>query len=682
MKKATALGILLSASLFSFYIVSAQTQQVVTTNAVTASGTCLNLSKTLATGSKDSLTGGEVTKVQKFLYGTHLTVEATGYFGAMTKNAVNSFQTTYKEDILKQSDGTYIQPTGSTGPKTRAKINDLSCSGAVIASPQKSEVQMAEQKVVVEQPVVAYANNQVSGALSVSSPWNGQMLENDSEKISIVTITWNPNEASTANIELADINGSRVKYVAQNTANSGSYVWRYDPTLESGRYRIIVRAGSVSAQSGNFTLGVVNNPTTPTTPVTSCPTGQTLVNGICQTTQPTVANTTPCPAVSSTPRTYTYNDYKTFTGGSMNPGYMDASGNESPSVPYRGFVANDGSKAAYIPHENQVQLSHYRYPETTEVGTFIYYGERCALSATPNSRTCPYTNSIYGNGPELNSYSIFIHAPDPSNDLNEVGDRVYTAYKKPIVGFSRYNRAFDVSLPFTISASEVGKKFDFQYSAENQNLANEGQYSISECEGDFSERSVVVGNYKQLVRASLIATSGLEGSKFTPGLSTPWLALKTNKVYYLNLRWIKQKSASSYAGALCIPDANNNCLSPFVPTGQIPNSSIHEHALGRQFRNAGEADAAEFYRWHISQESGAFFGRAIPSLGNAASLETELRNDPLFDQPGGVVLSPGLYYPACNALGTVTGGIRGSDCQVKCMSGYTLHTSGGYCVRQ
>ncbi len=217
-------------------------------NSTTAS--CSLLSKSLAVGSKDALTGGEVTKLQTFLQGSYLSVSPTGYYGNMTSAAVKSFQGAYG-----------ISQLGIVGPATRAKINELHCSGTALTTPI---VQNTDENKTTPTP-----SYQGGSGVNVSSPFAGQFVKNESTKTAITTITWEQTigaKADIATIDLYDAGGSYIKTIAQNTSNSGSYVWRYDPTLENGTYKIVVKVGSLSGESGVFTIGmasfVATNPIT------------------------------------------------------------------------------------------------------------------------------------------------------------------------------------------------------------------------------------------------------------------------------------------------------------------------------------------------------------------------------------------------------------------------------------
>jgi len=76
----------------------------------------ITFSRSLGVGSK----GTDITSLQSILKNEGLlNVSTTGYFGALTENAVKAFQEKY--NIAKRGDSGY----GFVGPKTRAKLNGL-----------------------------------------------------------------------------------------------------------------------------------------------------------------------------------------------------------------------------------------------------------------------------------------------------------------------------------------------------------------------------------------------------------------------------------------------------------------------------------------------------------------------------------------------------------------------------
>jgi hypothetical protein len=89
----------------------------------TESSSCIEITQVLKYQSKDATTNGAVTLLQNFLHATnYLPSVATGFFGAGTLKAVKAFQ---KANGFTQ--------TGATGPNTRAKIKEISCSSEAVA---------------------------------------------------------------------------------------------------------------------------------------------------------------------------------------------------------------------------------------------------------------------------------------------------------------------------------------------------------------------------------------------------------------------------------------------------------------------------------------------------------------------------------------------------------------------
>jgi peptidoglycan hydrolase-like protein with peptidoglycan-binding domain len=81
-----------------------------------ASASCVVITNTLAKGSTDATSGGEVTVLQVFLETQGFSFPDKGVFGALTENAVASWQTTNG-----------ISATGTVGPLTREAIRAKSC---------------------------------------------------------------------------------------------------------------------------------------------------------------------------------------------------------------------------------------------------------------------------------------------------------------------------------------------------------------------------------------------------------------------------------------------------------------------------------------------------------------------------------------------------------------------------
>jgi hypothetical protein len=398
-----------------------------------------------------------------------------------------------------------------------------------------------------------------------------------------MSIFWTyANEAAKITIEVH--NATRlVSTLTTSASNSGRYTWRHSPTLSDGNYKIVIKATAESgavlatAETGFFEITSDDDPDVGGggNPIAS-------------------AN---CPPVPSKTRTYN------------NPGIAGA-----PS---------------------RVTLRHYRYPETALIGQSVSFGERCVLSATPGTRTCPYTQSIYGSDEQVNTYSIMSRYPDALNDPSEVGDRQAYAYLKPIIGIKAANRAFDMSIPFRISEDRVGKTYDFVYS-QNWTGPDPGQWSVSECEGDYSENAVVTGLEPKHIRLYFLATDDLEGSRSKVN-GGKQLALKVGKTYYLNMRHIDTKRVPGDTAYTCLwnPD-EEECYSPMVHTDELVDDSIWNDTLSAQF----QPRYLEFYRWNV-------FEYNFPASSYFTMTTDIFQNDPFFREPGEAFIDYTLYNTEC-----------------------------------
>lgn len=95
----------------------AYAQTVTDTLEVSNGNSCTTLTYGMSLGSRDSRTNGQVSDLQAYLQaGGYLSGDPTGYFGALTKKAVQKFQS---------ANG--ITSNGMVGPYTRGKIKELSC---------------------------------------------------------------------------------------------------------------------------------------------------------------------------------------------------------------------------------------------------------------------------------------------------------------------------------------------------------------------------------------------------------------------------------------------------------------------------------------------------------------------------------------------------------------------------
>ncbi len=115
------------AQIQALLVLITQLQQQLST-LLSQQASCLVLTQNLYIGLNDASTGGQVSKLQKFLkaQGDYTYPTITGFFGAATQSALQKFQAR----VGLVSGGTpATNGFGVAGPATRAKIQSLSCGG-------------------------------------------------------------------------------------------------------------------------------------------------------------------------------------------------------------------------------------------------------------------------------------------------------------------------------------------------------------------------------------------------------------------------------------------------------------------------------------------------------------------------------------------------------------------------
>jgi hypothetical protein len=282
--------------------------------------------------------------------------------------------------------------------------------------------------------------------------------------------------------------------------------------------------------------------------------------------------------------------------------------------------------------ENAVQLTHYLYPKVLTIGALMDFMERCDFRKdTP----CPLSQSNYPNTHEANTISVLTEL-DAGGSIPEADGGVGASppglriSAQPIVGFSRYNRAFDISIPFIIDSRMKGRTFDWDYS-ENQDGPTGYQFAVSSCEGDFSKNAVLM-YFGNPLKMQVLASAGMEGASKIKGTSTITAALKAGKKYYLNIRSLGHRFAAGKSDEVknwCLYDSYLGvCLRPFDPhaaTDSLPERALWVSVLRRNFLRDDKDSYLQFYRWHML---------AWPE-GNSQELsEGKVRGGAFFRQPG------------------------------------------------
>ncbi len=187
--------------------------------------TCVNLLSDFTLLSTDTLTNGEVTKLQNFLRGRPealwpSTVPSSGYFGSVTQKALSNFQLHHAIYI-----STFAKELGSMDQATRTFIKNLTCADAGSNTTDPTEVQTPRIELAVSKNMgVAPLTVTLSATLKNLSSCAG--------------VVWNFGDGATSQTTLAcpptggTIVGSRTLNVNHTYQNAGTFV----PSVTSGSY--------------------------------------------------------------------------------------------------------------------------------------------------------------------------------------------------------------------------------------------------------------------------------------------------------------------------------------------------------------------------------------------------------------------------------------------------------------
>jgi len=182
---------------------------------------CLRLSRTLQYGDRDGTSNGQVTQLQRFLAETgdfRHTDGATGYFGAVTENAVRKWQA---RNGIVRSGGRYSTGFGVAGPSTRKAMAAL-CETARLNVPNDTSRHCElRYRPVCGQPKQYFQGNAIAVELGEVTYANRCFLEASKARLKYEgPCKWVPLPAAY----LSDIEGflGRCEVAFTSGANNGS----------------------------------------------------------------------------------------------------------------------------------------------------------------------------------------------------------------------------------------------------------------------------------------------------------------------------------------------------------------------------------------------------------------------------------------------------------------------------
>lgn len=274
------------------------------------------------------------------------------------------------------------------------------------------------------------------------------------------------------------------------------------------------------------------------------------------------------------------------------------SGGSCPPVPKKVRTFSKKSVESYCKGgacAESVELRHAKYPSVVQVGEIADFMERCDFR---NDTPCPVPGG-YQDASGLGNNSVYMGVP-PGGTAGPGTPQTLV----PIVGFSPRYRSYDLSIPFEIDPRMRGRNLMMTYSVNSNN--NSGMHvSISECEGDFSRRAVLLQE-GDLLNYTVVVSQGKEGSARTRSDTTRTLvALKPGKRYFLNVRRVLKAGLET-------------------PTDGLSDAEIHPYVVARQISRDGM----------LSQEFPRLSWMALPAGAPGSLDESGVAAKPGFRAPG------------------------------------------------
>lgn len=209
------------------------------------SSSCLLITSTLRVGSRDSATGGQVTKLQQFLKEKgYLSLPSTGYFGVLTKNAVQSFQ---KERAL--------EAVGFVGPATRSVITFTSCSTssqvALLPTPLSPSIDIQSNELKAYQ---VFVDNKIQiDASSVSKTYADESCKKmaESNRSHALTCVWGNKEIYVHSAPSGgEVTAQEPAVVAQPVVSAQTPSTVVESTVSSGAPSVLLLIAPISVPYG------------------------------------------------------------------------------------------------------------------------------------------------------------------------------------------------------------------------------------------------------------------------------------------------------------------------------------------------------------------------------------------------------------------------------------------------
>ncbi len=223
MKKILTGAVLTFVLLVPVYLFAQTDQLVAQTETGVVQNECVDLKFKLSYLSRDVRTNGEVSVLQSFLISKgYLSDKSTGLFGVLTRIAVQKFQVEAAISSVGASGYGYV------GPKTRAKIKEMTCIGATATVTQSASMTEIVGTLSTEAiaPLATITTTSVVISTAPTMSFFSRTNHASKGKPKSVTLFWSSNNTSSCFFEKQTLatSGSMTISLYRNTTYSMSCV--------------------------------------------------------------------------------------------------------------------------------------------------------------------------------------------------------------------------------------------------------------------------------------------------------------------------------------------------------------------------------------------------------------------------------------------------------------------------